>query len=191
MGRAQRKPFTLEDFLAWERDLDERHEFVDGIIRMMVGGTNNHSRISLNVAMALGRRLGDGPCQVFAEGPMVVNGADAMYPDVVVTCSPVSLEERILPAPVVVVEVLSRSTRRFDLEHKNAAYQTIPSVRHVVFVDHEKPRIDVYDRIGDGEEFAHRTLDDHTAPVALPALGVEIPFAEVYRGSAVRPPGEW
>jgi Uma2 family endonuclease len=77
------KPWTFEEFLAWEREQEERHEFVDGVIRLMVGGTLDRNTIAGNVFAGLRSHLRGGPWRVFVEAAKVVSDAAIMYPDVV------------------------------------------------------------------------------------------------------------
>jgi Uma2 family endonuclease len=88
------EPWTVEEFLAWEREQEERYEYVDGVIRMMVGGTLDHNTIAGNVFSALHSQLRGGLCRVFVEGVKVVSASATMYPDVVVTCASGSGAER-------------------------------------------------------------------------------------------------
>jgi Uma2 family endonuclease len=113
----------LEEFLAWEREQPQRYERVSGVIRMMIGGTIDHSRIALNVADAFRRRLRDGDCEAFVNDVKVVTPAgDVMYPDVVVACGDIPAKATVLDAPVVIVEVLSESTAERDHGRKRWPY---------------------------------------------------------------------
>ena len=104
------RPWTVEDFLAWERRQPERYEFVGGVIRMMVGGSNAHTIIKDNIVGALRARLQGQPCRALGEGPKVVTATATMYPDAIVVCGPLDL--------AVVIEVLSRSTEDHDRSAK-------------------------------------------------------------------------
>jgi Uma2 family endonuclease len=108
------KPWTVDDFLAWERRQPERYEFVGGVIRMMVGGSNAHTIIKGNVFAALRARLRGGRCRALAGGSKVVTTTATIYPDAIVVCAPIDLAEDQVRAPAVVVEVLSRSTEDHD-----------------------------------------------------------------------------
>ncbi|HEX5794336.1 MAG TPA: Uma2 family endonuclease, partial [Geminicoccaceae bacterium] len=79
------EPWTVEEFLAWEREQEERYEYIGGVIRMMVGGTLDHNTIAGNVFGGLRSQLRDGPCRVFVGAVKVVADAATMYPDVVAT----------------------------------------------------------------------------------------------------------
>jgi len=107
------EPWTDDDVLAWERAQEERYEFVDGIVRMMVGGTLAHARIKGNVYASLREQLGGSRCEVFFDGPKVVTAGASMYPDAVVTCAPdLAPDADAVPEPVLILEVLSRCPPR-------------------------------------------------------------------------------
>jgi Uma2 family endonuclease len=111
---AQRKSWTLAEFLAWEERQELRYEF-DGVRPVaMVGGTLNHNRIAGNLYRALAERLAGQRCQAFIEGVKIEVAGRIRYPDVVVSCTPALGNVTIFPEPVVVFEVFSPSTRRSE-----------------------------------------------------------------------------
>jgi Uma2 family endonuclease len=174
------RPWTVEDFLAWERRQPERYEFVGGVIRMMVGGSNAHTIIKGNVFAALRGRLRGGPCRAMAEGAKVVTATASMYPDAVVVCGPIDLGEDQVRAPTVVVEVLSRSTEDHDRGAKWVAYRDLESLRHYLLIAQDGRRAEVYSR-----EAKRWSLQVMTPPegIALPAIGAELTFDEIYEDS--------
>ncbi len=120
---------TLEDYLRWENEQPERHEFYRGELFAFAGGRRVHGRVVANLARALGNALSGSRCQVFSEG-MKVQPADhaVLYPDVFVTCDPDDLStEMIFHAPKLVIEVLSPSTQACDRSQKFALYRSIAS----------------------------------------------------------------
>ena len=149
MARArpnQPEPWTVEEFLAWEREQEERYEYVGGVIRMMVGGTLDHNTIAGNVFSGLRTQLRDGPCRVFMEAVKVVADAATMYPDVVVTCAPGSGQSDVVPEPEIVARgALSRSTQGFDRGPKLDAYQQILSLKQYVLIAQDEIRVSVYE----------------------------------------------
>jgi Uma2 family endonuclease len=175
------RPWTVEDFLAWERTQEEKYEFVDGRIRMMVGGSNAHTTIKDNIVAALRRRLHGGPCRAFGEGPKVATAATSVYPDAVVTCAPVDPSDDHVREPVVAVEVLSRSTADYDRGAKWVAYREIPTLRHYVLVAQDRRRVEVFGR--EGDVWSLRIVEPPAAAVALPAIGVELALDEIYEDS--------
>jgi Uma2 family endonuclease len=178
-------PWTVDDFLAWEREQEERYEFLDGLIRMMVGGTVDHNTIASNVLTVLRSRLRGGPCRAFMEGVKVASGAASMYPDVVVTCTPPDPKSDLLPEPVVVIEILSRSTQTFDRGQKWLAYQGIPSLRQYVLISQDELRIDTYDR--QKNAWIYQALTGPEPRLALAVGKIELTMAEIYEDSSLDP----
>jgi Uma2 family endonuclease len=104
---------SLDEFLAWENEQIERHEFHRGEVFAMVGARRVHACIVMNLARGLGNALAGTPCRVFAESAKVCPAEDTiLYPDVFVTCDPADLRtEMIFSSPKLVIEVLSPSTQ--------------------------------------------------------------------------------
>jgi Uma2 family endonuclease len=174
------KPWTVEDFLAWERHQPERYEFVGGIVRMMVEGSNAHTIIKGNAFAALRSRLRGSRCRALAAGSKVVTPTATMYPDAIVVCGPIDLAEDQVRAPTVVVEVLS--TEDHDRGAKWVAYRDLEALRHYVLVAQDVRRVEVY-----GREAKRWSLQVMVPPevIALPAIGAELTFDEIYEDSGV------
>ena len=143
------KPWTVGDFLEWEAQQPERYEFIDGRILGMVGGTAAHATIKGNVFAVLRTRLQGGPCRVFVESLKVVIDVASHYPDVMVTCVAVQPGDDQVREPVVVVEVLSRTTADRDRSAKWVGYQEIPSLQHYVLIAQETRRVELFTRADD------------------------------------------
>jgi Uma2 family endonuclease len=182
------QPWTVEEFLAWEREQEERYEYVDGVIRMMVGGTLDHNTIAGNVFSSLRSQLRAGPCRVFVEAAKVVSEGATMYPDVVVTCAPGSGRADVVPEPEIVVEVLSRSTQGFDRGAKLDAYQQIPSLRQYVLIAQEEIRVSLYQR--DDGNWLYRTLQAPEARLDFAVGGAGMTLAEIYEGATAAAPAK-
>ncbi len=180
MSQSLPKPWTVEDFLAWERRQPERYEFVGGVIRMMVGGSNAHTIIKDNVVAALRAHLRGQPCRALGEGPKVVTATATMYPDAIVVCGPIDLAEDQVRAPTVVVEVLSRSTEDHDRGVKWVAYRDLESLQHYLLIAQDERRVEVYSR-----EAKRWSLQVVAPPdvVLLPAIGAQLTFDEIYEDS--------
>lgn len=175
------KPWSVDDFLAFEAEQEERYEFVDGVIRMMTGATAAHSALKLNLALALKSAISGGTCRVDVDDLKVVTGEAVMYPDVLVTCVPVAPDDDRVHQPTVVVEVLSPSTETHDRVKKWRAYQTISSLRHFVLVAQKERRIEAYSRTEGGWSLTVAEQAEDT--IALDAIGAHLRLAEVYEGS--------
>ena len=174
------RPWTVDDFLAWERRQPERYEFVGGVIRMMVGGSNTHTIIKGNVFAALRARLRGGRCRAMAEGSKVVTATATMYPDAIVVCGPIDLAEDQVRAPAVVVEVLSRSTEDHDRGAKWVAYRDLESLQHYLLIAQDDRRVEVYSR--EAKQWSLQVLAPPDV-VALPAIGAQLTFDEIYEDS--------
>jgi Uma2 family endonuclease len=173
------EPWTVAEFLAWERAQQERYEFVDGIVRMMVGGSVAHAIIKGNVYAALRQQFGDGACQPYVDGPKVVTSTAVMYPDVVVSCREPSPQDDTIPEPVLVVEVLSSSTESFDRGGKWRAYQEIDSLRYFVLIAQSECRVELYAKNAGAWSFT--VLDRADGMLAMPGLKIRLSLRDVYR----------
>lgn len=144
--------FTFREYLEVDETSTARHEFLDGMILGMAGGTPEHARIAAMIAAALGRQLEAKRCAVFSEALRIRGTAGfAAYPDLTVVCGKLERDPEshvTVTNPTVVVEVLSPGTADYDSGEKLKQYQRIPSVRHVVLVAHDTPRIAVESREG-------------------------------------------
>ncbi len=137
MTVALRGPMTQAEFLDWAQAQAGRYEF-DGVRPVaMTSGSGNHARIVGNITFQLRCRLADdGPCEALASDAGIRTVGDAVrYPDVLVTCSGLDGWERLVPDPVIVLEVVSPSSIREDRILKPAEYAAVPSIRRYVPVE--------------------------------------------------------
>lgn len=153
MSLPLQKPLSLFDYLAFDNESRERHEYVGGRIYAMTGGTMRHNRIALNVARILGNRLDGSPYQVFINDMKLhVQATDSVYyPDVFVYCaSSVANDEIVAQDATLVVEVLSDSTAEIDRREKLVAYQKLPGLRAYWIVSQTEQRIELHSRDTEG-----------------------------------------
>jgi Uma2 family endonuclease len=181
MARARPQPWTVEDFLVFEAEELERYEFVDGIVRMMTGGSAAHSRIKANVMAALDNMLRGGPCSAYIDDLKVVTATAVMYPDVLAACMPIAAEDDRVQEPIVVVEVLSPTTERHDRIAKWREYQRIRSLQHFVLVEQAERRVEVYSRTETG--WALASIEPPQDEVALSAIGAKLSLEAIYERS--------
>jgi Uma2 family endonuclease len=172
---------TLAEFLQWEDAQPVRHERVGGRMWAMTGGTLDHNRIALNLALALRRQLQGTNCEAFVLDIRVVTPrGDVMYPDVVVACGSRRGRDNVIDDPIVVIEVLSPSTEAHDHGHKRWAYSAIATLRHYVLIAQDCAEAEVASV--EGETWRSMFLRDRGASLRLEALGLEVPLQEVYAG---------
>lgn len=186
-AEATHEPLTVDDFIAFlDREAgDKTYQLLDGVPVAMIGVTRRHSLIAGNIYAALrgmARRRG---CEAHISDMLVVNPDDphfAAVPDVFVRCGPLPGTTRKIDDAVVVVEVLSPSTMADDRGYKFKRYATIPSLQQILFVYQGETRVESWTR--DGSEWGLQTIDSDGASVPLPALGDNLPLAEIYEAAS-------
>ena len=173
---------TLEDYLRWENEQPEKHEFHRGEIFAMVGGRRVHGCVVANLARALGNALHGSPCRVFSEGMKVQPADDTiLYPDIFVTCDAADLStEMIFRAPKLVIEVLSPSTQAYDRSQKFALYRHLDSLKEYALIDPDTRRIEVF-RIGADGLWVLHDMSERPA-LALASVGCEVAMADIFDG---------
>ena len=187
MNVALRKSMTLAEFLAWEDRQELRYEF-DGVQPIaMSGGTDAHSAIQQNLAMALGTRLRGKPCKPRGIDLKIEVVGRIRYPDAFVYCTPASSSAKVIADPVVIFEVLSESSVHEDLVVKNAEYQATPSVRRYVVLEQTSRAAVMFVR--KGEDWVMETVGEDGV-LRMAEIGVEIPLAELYDDVAFDEPSE-
>jgi Uma2 family endonuclease len=184
MTAAPRLRFSFAEYLLVDEASEARHEYLDGLILGMAGGTPEHARIAAAVVASLARQLEGKRCAVFSEALRIRVAATgfAGYPDVTVVCGALEHDPQnhsTITNPAVLVEVLSPSTADYDRSEKLQQYQQIPSVRHIVLVAHEGPRVDVWTRTG-GAGFACETFGAGGV-ATLPAIACSLDVDAIFR----------
>lgn len=180
---------SLQDFLAWETEQELRYELVDGLVRAMRGGTADHNTIVLNLATTLraATRGRGGPCRVFAENMKVIVAETVMYPDVVLTCASVDPKADAVAEPLLIIEVLSRSTHEIDRGRKWLAYQQIESLRQYVLVSQDQARVESYRRTDEG--WSDTVVEGPSNAVTLERQPAATPLPDIYESSSVADAG--
>src|SRR5947209_1676086 len=138
MPTAAEKLMSLDEFLAWEREQPERHEFDGFTIVAMTGASLPHVVITMNIAFALRETLRGTGCRPFSNDAKVIAGTAVRYPDIAVSCRPYDAKDDIVPEPIVIIEVLSPTTERVDRGRKKFDYFATPSVRQYAIVEQDE-----------------------------------------------------
>jgi Uma2 family endonuclease len=180
-----------QKYLAFERAAEERHEYADGKIFAMAGGTWEHSLIASNIGGELRNALIERPCTVHGSDMRIHIPPTRRYTyaDVLVVCGqPVFTDEvrDTVVNPIVIVEVLSDSTESYDRGDKFEQYETIPSLRDYVLVSQKEVRIEHFQRQPDGTW--QRRVAGAGDRVAFESLGCEVrvdrAYLKVFGGAA-------
>jgi Uma2 family endonuclease len=183
MAELARKLFVSSaEYLEGEKVARVRHEYVDGDVYALAGGTKAHNLISLNLARILHGHLRKTPCRVFSSDVKVHVAWDwrerFYYPDVVVGCEAGDTDPYVVEQPKLVVEVLSDSTERDDRSDKFYAYRRLTSLEEYVLVAQDVRRVEVYRRETGWDLEVYETEGDFN----LRSVGLDLTLAEVYEG---------
>jgi Uma2 family endonuclease len=182
-GHAAHRRYTIQEFVRLEEYSNVRHEFLDGQIYAMAGGTPEHGTWAANVIGLLTACLRGRPCRVQTSDVRIrvkATGLDT-YPDVSVVCGHAErdVEDRdAIVNPILLVEVLSPSTEEYDRGEKLGHYKVVESLREVVFVNHDERRVEVHRRDGGRWTVSRGSRGES---VRLESIGCELPVDEVYR----------
>jgi Uma2 family endonuclease len=177
MPNTAEKLLTLDEFLAWEREQPERYEYARGVITMMTGASLAHATITMNIAFALRGPLRASGCRAFMNDAKILAASSVRYPDVAVTCSPFTGTDDIVPAPVLVIEVLSPSTEREDRGRKKFDYFATPSIMQYAIVEQDERRIELYTRAD--SKWTNEVIQGEGV-LNLSSIGVEIVLDVIY-----------
>lgn len=182
-GDPQRQ-YTLDDYHRIEESSMLHHEFHAGEIFAMAGGSVAHNHVSVNVLAFLRTALVATPCSAFGSDLRLSTPAGLLtYPDVMVICGPIDLvpgREDEVTNPVLIFEVLSAATRRYDRGEKFTFYKSIPTLLEYVLIEPKELLVEQHVR-GPNEVWRSR---DHTSGadvVNLHAVTVDLPLQEIYR----------
>lgn len=176
--------FTPEEYLALERLSEIRHEFLDGTVYAMAGESPTHSAICFNLAGSLHPQLRGTNCRGFSPNMKVRAGESGLYayPDLAVACGEAFFYDRqgdVLLNPVVIFEVLSRSTQTYDRGEKFERYKSIETLRDYVLVSQDRPLVEHFSRQPDGS-WSRAELSGADAALALDSVNCRVSLADIY-----------
>ena len=182
---------TEEEYLLVERRAELRSEYYRGEMFQMSGAKRAHNLISTNVAAFIHAHLRDKPCEVYQGDMRVKISSDFYtYPDIVGVCGePKFLDDELdtLLNPLLLIEVLSKSTQRYDESFKAPEYRRLSALKDLVLINQEMPYIEIYQRER-GSPWKS-TITGLDATLSLKSIGCKIPLAEVY--AKVKFPRGW
>jgi len=174
----QVEPISIEDYLAAEGAQSIRHEYVDGAVYAMAGASMNHNRITSNLVRLLGNHLVEQPCEVFSSDMLLQTSATRYrYPDVMVSCQTQAENELLLASPLLLIEVMSHSTRKTDKEIKRLEYLQIPSLIEYVLIEQDFVEIEVLCRSQHWQPSYYYLGDE----VVFESIGRSLPVLDIYQ----------
>jgi Uma2 family endonuclease len=184
MSAQPKRLLTPEEYLAIERDVQQKHEFYRGEMFAMGGASTDHNQIAFNLATELGALLKSRPCRAYVNDMRVKVSPTGLYtyPDLVVTCEKPAFEDKQLDTllnPQVVVEILSDATEKYDRGKKFEHYRQIESLREYALVAQDRPHIDLFTR-GDDHVWRLSEATGLEASIELSAIGCRLGLADIY-----------
>ena len=180
----QRKTYTAEEYLALETESPIRHEFRNGKIVERAGGTPEHNEIATMLSFLMMTTLRKQPYSIFvADQRLWLPDANLhTYPDVMVTPKPPELKSGrndTVINPILIAEVLSKSTQGYDRGDKFQAYRTSETFQEYVLVDQYRPYVEHYVKQA-ADQWLLTTYSGLETSFTLASVGVDIKLAELY-----------
>lgn len=185
MALLARQPYSFDDYVELEASSTTKHEFLDGEVWAMAGGSVEHAAVAANIVGLLRQALTGRPCRVFTSDLRIRVKATglATYPDVSVICDQVQLDPddrkgHTAINPSLLVEVLSPSTEVYDRGEKLVHYKRIESLQEIVLVAHDVRRLDLWRRTKSG--WTQLTFKPGEAATLSSLHDIELPVDDVY-----------
>ena len=175
---------TAQDYLAWERRQETRHEYLNGQIFAMTGASRAHNVLCGNLLATLHSHLRGKPCEVYANDMRVKVSETGMYtyPDLVAACGEPRFEDQAVDTllnPILIIEILSDSTERHDRGAKFTHYRSLASLQEYLLVSQTECRIEHYLR-QPGNHWLLTEYQDLRERIHLNSLGSQLTLSEVY-----------
>jgi Uma2 family endonuclease len=185
MSRQPESYITPEEYLAFERQAEYKNEYFDGEIFAMTGASRKHNLINVNIAAVLHDQLRNHPCEIYSSDMRVriPNANVYTYPDVAVACGePLFEDDHVdtLINPILIVEVLSKSTASYDHVKKFGYYRSVASLMEYLLVAQDEYRVEQYTKQSDDHWLLTdiRSLEE---TVNLVSIQCALPLGEMYR----------
>jgi Uma2 family endonuclease len=177
---------TVAEYLEFEKNSNEKHEYYQGELFAMAGARVAHNRIVTRLTMLLGQRLRGKSCEPFNSDQRIHIPENSLftYPDISIVCGPVKTlnnDDYNILNPSIIIEVLSAGTKNYDRGEKFQLYRDIPTLKEYILIDSQFIHIEAF-RIN---ALGHWELEEYNTPSAsllLPLINATIPVHEIYEG---------
>jgi Uma2 family endonuclease len=173
----QKRCISESEYLELEESSNIKHEYINGEMWAMAGASHAHNQISHTVSRLLGNHLDDTRCRVYSSDMKVKVEDKFFYPDVVVFCNDVNEGDYFITTPLIIVEVLSKNTRKTDQTIKMAAYKTLPSLQEYVLIEQDFAEVEVCRRNNNWISERYFLGDD----VTFESIGLTIAVETIYQ----------
>nr|WP_216634805.1 Uma2 family endonuclease [Gloeomargarita lithophora] len=184
MQAEEKKFFTLDEYLELEVNSNTRHEYIDGEIIPMTGGTPEHNEIASILNALLRVSLKGRPYSIFVADQRlwIPDRKLYTYPDVMAVPRPLERQQGrtdTITNPVMIAEVLSKSTKSYDRDEKFSAYRTIPTLREYLLIDQYTPHVEQYSKT-DSHKWIFTESNDLESSISFSSIPFEIRLADLY-----------
>ncbi|GAA5005942.1 Uma2 family endonuclease [Acinetobacter puyangensis] len=170
-------PIISEDeYLNDEKISDIKHEYIDGYVYAMSGASANHNRIAGNLFSALSVHLKHAPGQPYTSDMKVKIGSKYFYPDVLVDCDNLSGDSYFSQNPILIIEVLSKSTRQIDRKIKLESYLNIAQLQEYILIEQDFVDVEVIRR-RTGWQSEHYFLGEN---VTFESVNLSVSVEDIY-----------
>lgn len=178
-----RRQYTLDDYFSLQRGIEVKLEYFNGEIYVMAGGSAGHNRISRNVLKIIDAALAGSSCEAFGSDMRVSTPSGLYtYPDASIVCGPkVSDATETISNPIVIVEVLSDSTRNYDRGDKFELYRSIQTLRHYVLIEQNFIQVE-HRRFQPDGSWSSEISESLDQIVHLSEAGVDLHLTGIYDG---------
>ena len=177
------KKYTYEDYLELEKTSEIKHELYYGEIFSMAGTTLNHNEIVFNTTLSLKKELKkkNKKCSVYSEAlkVQIKEKLHYTYPDVVLTCSETEDDDLTIKNPIIIVEVLSESTRVYDRNQKFTFYKQISSLKHYILIEQDFCFINCY--TNDNNVWHHKSYFNLEDIIYLTYIEIALSVKDIYQ----------
>ena len=180
----EQRTYTREEYLEFEMAAEERHEYVNGEIRLMTGGTPDYNELAINLATLLKSALRGKPYRIFgADQRLWIPDRNLYtYPDLMVVEKPLQLQTGrtdTVTNPCFIAEVLSKSTQDYDHGEKFSAYRTVESFREYLLIDQYSIHVEHYVKTA-ANQWLLSEYDDPNIILSLSAFEAQIEITALY-----------
>jgi Uma2 family endonuclease len=184
ISQVETKTYTAEEYLEAEINSVDRHEFINGEIILMAGGSPDHNEITTNLVFALKLALKGKPYRTFSSDQrlLIPQLNNYTYPDVMVVAKPIELQSGrtdTITNPLLIAEVLSKGTKAYDRDEKFASYRSIPSFQEYLLIDQYRVRVEQYSKT-ESNKWIFSEYSSMGDRLMLTSVQVEIAIADLY-----------
>lgn len=183
IANLQPQKMTVEEYLAWESRQELRHEYCNGEVFAMAGGTKNHDELAFNIRSALISQVRKQGCKMSGSDVKVLvrKGLSYRYPDLSISCDARDeSNDTFYEFPTLIAKVLSPGTESVDRIDKFKEYIQIPTLQDYLLISADQMRVECYRR-GEGRMWLYFQYETGDI-ITLDSIGVKLPIEQIYEG---------